>query len=77
MLTEWWGRSISSAPTCADPAAGFGSLGSLIFWGARHRQDHCARLLAGATKLAFEQVSAIFTGVADLKKVFETARAAA
>jgi replication-associated recombination protein RarA len=29
----------------------------------------------GETDLAFEQISAIFTGVADLKKVFEQARA--
>src|SRR5262249_23225877 len=31
-------------------------------------------LLAHATDLHFEQISAIFTGVADLKKVFEEAR---
>jgi len=34
-----------------------------------------ARLLAGETDLAFDQISAVFSGVADLKKVFETARA--
>ncbi|MEO0981011.1 MAG: AAA family ATPase, partial [Pseudomonadota bacterium] len=34
-----------------------------------------ARLLANETDLAFEQISAIFSGVADLKKVFEAARA--
>ena len=34
-------------------------------------------LLADATDLAFVQVSAIFTGVADLKKMFEAARSAA
>ena len=33
-----------------------------------------ARLLAGATGLVFEQMSAIFSGVADLKKAFEQAR---
>ena len=33
-----------------------------------------ARLLAHATALAFEQISAIFSGVADLKKAFEAAR---
>ncbi|MCQ1856360.1 AAA family ATPase, partial [Neorhizobium galegae] len=33
-----------------------------------------ARLLSGEAGLAFEQISAIFSGVADLKKVFETAR---
>ncbi|HEX7531606.1 MAG TPA: replication-associated recombination protein A, partial [Methyloceanibacter sp.] len=33
-----------------------------------------ARLLAQETDLHFEQISAIFTGVADLKKVFEESR---
>jgi putative ATPase len=33
-----------------------------------------ARLLAGATTLYFEPLSAIFSGVADLKKIFEAAR---
>ncbi|MFC4669796.1 replication-associated recombination protein A [Seohaeicola nanhaiensis] len=61
------------APLGAMLAAG--SLGSLILWGPPGvGKTTIARLLADASDLHFVQISAIFTGVADLKKVFEAAR---
>ncbi len=52
-----------------------GKLPSLIFWGPPGcGKTTLARILAHHTDLHFEQISAIFSGVADLKKVFESAK---
>ncbi|MBM3532447.1 MAG: replication-associated recombination protein A [Alphaproteobacteria bacterium] len=52
-----------------------GRLASMVLWGPPGSgKTTIARLLADATDLHFEPLSAVFSGVADLRKVFEAAR---
>jgi len=52
-----------------------GRLSSVIFWGPPGcGKTTLARIMARHTDLHFEQLSAIFSGVQDLKRVFEGAR---
>src|ERR1019366_10495744 len=50
-------------------------LASMILWGPPGTgKTTIARLLAKAAGYEFQQISAVFSGVADLKKAFETAK---
>src|SRR6187549_516272 len=68
--------------TGADGAIGrmvaAGKLSSMILWGPPGTgKTSIARLLADAVGLRFVALSAVFSGVADLKKVFAEAKVAA
>ncbi len=55
-----------------------GKLSSMILWGPPGTgKTTIARLLADAVGLRFESISAVFSGVADLKRVFAAAKDAA
>lgn len=65
--------------TGADGAIGrmvaAGRLSSIILWGPPGTgKTTTARLLADAVGMRFEPISAVFSGVADLKKIFATAK---
>ena len=73
---KWWGKII-----CLSPQGPLGRMvangrpTSMILWGPPGTgKTTIARLLSTAFNLHFEQLSAVFSGVADLKKTFEAAR---
>jgi putative ATPase len=74
-LSEVIGQSQILAPDGPLPTMlAAGVLSSIVFWGPPGvGKTTIARLLADETDLAFVQISAIFTGVPDLRKVFQAA----
>jgi putative ATPase len=75
-LAEVVGQDHLVGPTgTLTRALNSGRLQSMILWGPPGTgKTTVARLLADATKLAFEQLSAIFSGVQDLRKAFDRAK---
>ena len=76
VLTEVVGQEHLTGPEGAlTRMLASGSIGSAIFWGPPGSgKTTVARLVGAALPLEFVQISAIFSGVADLKKTFESAR---
>jgi putative ATPase len=78
-LTEVVGQEHLTGPEGAiGRMVAAGRLASMILWGPPGTgKTTIARLLAGAVGMRFVAISAVFSGVADLKKVFAEAQTAA
>ena len=78
-LSEIVGQEHLTGPEGAiGRMVGAGRLASMILWGPPGTgKTSIARLLADAVGLRFVAISAVFSGVADLKKIFAEARTAA
>ena len=76
LLGEVVGQDHLLAPSApVGRMVGQGRLASMILWGPPGcGKTTIARLLADGTDLHFEPLSAVFSGVADLRKAFEAAR---
>jgi putative ATPase len=79
MLSEVVGQDHLTGPEGAiGRMVSAGKLSSMILWGPPGTgKTTIARLLADAVGLRFESISAVFSGVADLKRVFAASRDAA